>query len=260
MYITRDIAAALYRKKTYHFDKLLYEVGSEQKSHFQQLFKVLELLGDSWYINCVHVDHGLYLGKDGKKFSTRKGKTVFMVDILDETIALARKIIEDKNPTLKHKDKVAQAIGVGAIIFGDLLNDRSKDMIFDLEKFTSFDGETGPYLQYTHARAGSILRKAGKINGKSDLTLLCLSQELALISLLSQFPDKARESAHNYKPHVLCHYLIELAQAFNEFYHALVVISDDKELMKARLALVTAAKQVLSNGLGILGIVALEEM
>ena len=126
LYLTRDIAAALYRQKTYKFDKMLYEVGGEQRLHFQQLFKVLELLGYTWTKDCIHIDHGLYLGDDGKKFSTRKGKTIFMTDVLDETIALAKKIVQEKNPKLTNKDAVAKAVGVGAIIFGDLNDPHSK--------------------------------------------------------------------------------------------------------------------------------------
>lgn len=260
LYVTRDIAAAIYRKKTYKFDRMLYEVGAEQKLHFQQLFKVLELMGYDWSKDCVHIDHGLYLGTDGKKFSTRRGKTVFMIDVLQETISLAKKIIEEKNPTLKHKDKVAQAIGVGAIIFGDLFNDRSKDMIFDIEKFTSFDGETGPYIQYTHARACSILSKVTLTKAKVNYSLLNTPPEHALITALNSLPVKIKEAAAHYKPHLLCHYLLELSQKFNEFYHTSQVISEDKELMKARLTLVDATRQVLANGLNLLGIHAPEEM
>ena len=259
LYLTRDVAAALYRKKTYNFDTMLYEVGGEQKLHFQQLFKVLELLGYTWAKDCTHVDHGLYLGSDGKKFSTRKGKTVFMTDVLDETINLAKKIIQEKNPKLKNKDAVAQHVGVGAIIFGDLCNDRSRDILFDIDKFTSFEGETGPYLQYTHARLCSILRKKKLSAGKITYSLYDKTEQ-EIIKHLGRFSDILLDATHQYKPHILARYLLDLAQMINSFYVSHPVLQDDKDLEKARLALITAVKIVLSNGLGILGITSLEEM
>ena len=238
---------------------MLYEVGGEQKLHFQQLFKVLELLGYTWAKDCTHVDHGLYLGSDGKKFSTRKGKTVFMTDVLDETINLAKKIIQEKNPKLKNKDAVAQHVGVGAIIFGDLCNDRSRDILFDIDKFTSFEGETGPYLQYTHARLCSILRKKKLSAGKITYSLYDKTEQ-EIIKHLGRFSDVALDASHQYKPHILARYLLDLAQMINSFYVSHPVLQDDKDLEKARLALITAVKIVLSNGLGILGITSLEEM
>ena len=159
LYATRDIAAAMDRYQKYKFDKMIYEVGQEQKLHFQQFFKVLELLGNKWAKDCVHVYHGLYLDKDGKKFATRKGKTVFMEDILNETIFLAEKTITEKNPELKNKEEVARKVAIAAIFYGDLKNNRTNDMIFDIDNFLEFEGNTGPYLQYSYARASSILKK-----------------------------------------------------------------------------------------------------
>ncbi len=259
IYMTRDIAAVLYRKKTYKFSKMLYEVGGEQKLHFQQLFKVLELLGYSWAKDCVHIDHGLYLGNDGKKLSTRKGKTVFMTDVLEETISLACKIIEEKNPQLKQKDKIAKDIGVGAIIFGDLSNDRSRDAIFDIEKFTSFEGETGPYLQYTHARLCSILRKKKLTDTNVDYQLYD-NEEQEVVKHLGRFSGAIENSARQYKPHILARYLLDLAQMANSYYTTHPVLQKDKKLEKARLTLIAAVRQVLANGLGLLGIKALEQM
>ncbi len=265
LYLTRDIAAALYRKKVYKFSSMLYEVGAEQKLHFQQLFKVLELLDYSWAKDCAHIEHGLYLGSDGKKLSTRKGKTVFITDILDEAIASVKKIIQEKNPTLKNKEIVAQHVGVGAIIFGDLYNDRTRDIIFDIDKFTSFDGETAPYLQYTHARACSILRKAVKehqlgVSPHVNFGLFQQAEEIAVVKKLNQFPEVLEKVAQDNKPHHLAHYLIALAQAFNEFYHQCPVLSEDKNQTKARLLLVDSVRQVLENGLNLLGIKAPQEM
>ena len=259
VYMTRDIAAAIYRKKKYKFNKMLYEVGGEQKLHFLQLFKVLELLGHSWAKDCVHIDHGLYLGKDGKKFSTRKGKTVFMTHVLEETISLACKIIEEKNSKLKMKDKLAKDIGVGAIIFGDLCNDRSNDAIFDIDKFTSFEGETGPYLQYTNARLCSILRKKKLTNTKVDYQLYD-EEEQEIVKHLGRFSDAIADSSRQYKPHILARYLLDLAQMVNSYYATHQVLQDDKKIEKARLTLITTVKQVLANGLGLLGIKALEQM
>jgi len=259
LYLTRDIAAALYRQKTYKFDKMLYEVGGEQRLHFQQLFKVLELLGYTWTKDCIHIDHGLYLGDDGKKFSTRKGKTIFMTDVLDETIALAKKIVQEKNPKLTNKDAVAKAVGVGAIIFGDLCNDRSRDIIFDIEKFTSFEGETGPYLQYTHARLCSILRKKKLSAGKIDHARYD-TEEQEIVKQLGRFGEVVEDSARQYRPHILARYLLDLAQQVNSYYVSHPVLQDDNDLEKARLALVTGVKTVLGNGLRLLGITPLEEM
>lgn len=259
LYLTRDIAAALYRKKTYTFDKMLYEVGAEQKLHFQQLFKILELMGYAWAKDCLHIDHGLYLGTDGKKLSTRKGKTVFMIDVIHETIDLAKKIIQEKSPHLKNKDKIAQAIGVGAIVFGDLSNDRSKDIIFDIEKFTSFEGETGPYLQYTYARLCSILRKKKLQNTDVDYSLYD-KEEQEIIKQMGRFGGILAGAAKQYKPHILARYLLDLAQQINSYYVSHPVLQDNKHLEKARLALVTGAKIVLGNGLRLLGIAPLDVM
>lgn len=259
LYLTRDLAAALYRKKTYQFAKMLYEVGAEQQLHFQQLFKVLELLGHKWHRDCVHVSHGLYLGSDGKKLATRAGKIIFMEDVLQETITLARKIVEEKNPGLKEKDKVARAVGVGAILFGDLCNDRTKDVVFDIHKFTSFEGETGPYLQYTHARLCSILRKKTVTEKKIDCSLYD-NLEHEILKQVGHFGDVVQDATQQYKPHILARYLLDLAQQINSFYVSHPVLQEKKELEQARLALVKVVQQVLQNGLRLLGIEALEEM
>jgi len=260
-YHTRDIAAALYRLRTYHPEKVIYVVGSEQKLHFQQLFTVLKLGGwnnDSF----VHVDFGLFRFPEGK-MSTRKGRVIFLEDVLEKAISQAEKIIEEKNPSLANKKEVAKTVGVGAIIFGDLSSDRIRDVDFDWNRMLSFEGETGPYLQYTHARACSILRKAGlkkKKSVKIHFKLLSSPEELALVKDLSLFPNILVTAAQSYKPHHVAQYLIRLAQKFNDFYHSCQVISEDKDLMQARLVLVDAVRQVLANGLGCLGIEALDEM
>lgn len=258
-YASRDLAAIRARNKLYSPAKIIYVVGAEQKLHFQQVFAVAKKT--SWdTAELIHVDFGLYLGQDGKKLSTRKGKIILMEDVLQETIELALKTIKEKNPELKNKEETARMVGVGAIMFGDLANDRVKDVIFDMEKILDFNGDTGPYLQYTHARAYSILRKAPKIELKTDLKILKEKVEHDILIQLARFGNTIIDSAQNHKPHILARYLIELARLFNEFYQKHPVISEDKELMKARLLIVHSARQVIFNGLNLLGIKAPMEM
>jgi arginyl-tRNA synthetase len=258
-YHTRDLAAAYYRLKKYDPVKLVYVVGSEQKLHFRQLFKVLELAGED--VNkFIHVDFGLFRFPEGK-MSTRKGRVIFLDDVLGKAIKLAEKIIEEKNPNLKNKREVATQVGVGAIIFADLSNERTRNIDFDWNRMLSFEGETGPYVQYTHARASSILRKVKKkTTSKINFSLLNLDEEKAVIRLLYDFPTAIEKVAKNYKPHHIANHLISLSQAFNEFYHKCPVISERDEQMKARLLLVDSVRQVLENGLGLLGIKAPDEM
>jgi len=261
LYITRDLAAAIYRHKKYLFYKMIYEVGAEQKLHFQQLFKILELMEDQWFKDCIHIYHGLYLDQDKKKLATRKGKTIFMEYILEESINKAKKTINKKNPNLKNKDIVAKDIGVGAIIFGDLSNERTNDITFDINKFLSFDGETGPYIQYTHARACSILRKH-KLNFDFNIkaSLLIEDKEKALLLLISKYPQIIEKTISSFKPNILARYLLDLSQLFNEYYHKFKIIQEDKELEKSRIALVYSIKIVLSDGLSLLGINSPKEM
>lgn len=263
-YAARDLAAAFYRLKQYRPEKIVYVVGSEQNLHFQQFFRVLELFDKKNKPKFVHVNFGLFQFPEGK-ISTRKGNIIFLEEVLNKAINLAQKIIEEKNPGLKNKKEVAQAVGVGAIIFADLSTDRIRDVLFDWKKFLSFEGETAPYLQYTHARACSILRKAKQelgldVSPKVDFEMLNQAEGLAVIKSLYQFSDTVIKAAQTYKPHHLTGYLITLAQAFNEFYHKCPVISDQKHIMKARLLLVDSVRQALENGLGLLGIKAPEEM
>src|SRR3989344_149504 len=261
LYITRDLAAAIYRYDKYKFDKMIYEVGAEQKLHFQQLFKVLELMGCQWFKDCFHIYHGLYLDQDKKKLATRKGKTIFMEDILEESINKAKKIINKKNPNLKNKDLVAKDIGVGAIIFGDLSNDRTNDIILNINKFLSFDGETGPYIQYTHALACSILRKY-KSNFDFNIKTSLLKEDLekSLLLLISKYSQVIEKTINSFKPNILARYLLDLSQLFNEYYHKFKIIQDDKELEKSRIAIVYSIIIVLSDGLSMLGINSPKEM
>jgi arginyl-tRNA synthetase len=263
-YASRDLAAIRYRIETYKPEKILYVVGAEQTLYFQQVFNVAEKM--SWNsAKLAHIPFGLYLASGGKKMATRKGEIIKLDEVLKQTIAKAKKAIEDKNPQLKNKDKVAEQVAIGAVIFGDLMNDRIKDVVFDWDKILDFEGDTGPYLQYTHARACSILRKAKeqklKLDAKVNFTKLGGNAEQRVIRLLAEFGNRASEALVHYKPHIVCQYLLELARAFSEFYHASPVLQEeDEQTKKARLLLVDCTRQVLKNGLSLLGIEAPEEM
>ena len=255
-YHTRDLAAAYYRLKTYKPEKVLYTVGSEQKLHFQQLFLVLNKYGIKDKLE--HIDFGLFNFPEGK-MSTRKGNVIFLEEVLNKSIKLASNIIEKKNPKLKNKQEVAKQVGIGAIIFSDLSNDRIKNIDFDWDRMLSFEGETAPYLQYTYARASSILRKAEQGVSIKELNYT-LKEEKELLKLLNKYKETIVKTSKTYKPHHIANYLISLAQAFNEFYHKCPVISEKRSIMKSRLLLVDCVRQTLKNGLGLLGIKAPEEM
>jgi len=259
LYSTRDIAAALDRHKKYKFQGMLYEVGSEQKLYFRQLFKVLELLGNGWAKDLKHVEHGLYLDKDGKKFATRKGKTFFMESIFQETKDLAKIEIKKRESQISEKalEERAGKIALAAIFYGDLKNYRSNDMVFDIERFLSFEGDTGPYLLYTYARAKSILKKSQEIKDKFKIENIS-EKEKALILHLDSFPKIVREAYSGLNPSIIAHYAYHLSQAFNEFYHSEKVIGSKDEPFK--LALVSSVAQVLKNSLSLLGIQVIEKM
>jgi arginyl-tRNA synthetase len=257
LYASRDITAALDRHKKYKFSKMIYEVGAEQSLHFKQVFKVLELMGYDWAKNLVHVSHGLYLGKDGKKFSTRKGKTIFMKQILKETIELAKETIEKKNPGLKNKEETARKIAIAAIFYGDLKAHRTNDVVFDIEKFLEFEGNTGPYLLYTYARASSILRKIKKKIEKVEIYNIN-ADESEIVKEIERFPEIVKQAYNELSPNVIANYSYELARKFNEFYHSSQVLGDKNE--NFRLAVVECLKIVLKQALKLLGIEAIEEM
>ena len=257
LYATRDLTAAIERYDKYKFSKIIYEVGQEQKLHFQQVFKVLELMGYKFSKECVHTSHGLYLDEDGKKFATRKGKTIFMEDILNETIEIAKKKIQEKNTDLKNKNEIARKIAIAAIFYGDLKNQRTNDIVFNIERFLDFDGNTGPYLQYSYARASSILRKAGK-NTKKSKSKALNEKEIALIKKINDFPEVVKKSYEHLFPNLIANYSFELAQKFNEFYHSCPVIGSENE--QFRLKLVEAFRITIKKSLYLLGIEVMEEM
>jgi len=257
LYATRDITAAIDRYQKHKFSKMIYEVGSEQKLYFKQLFKTLELLGHKWSKDCIHVEHGLYLDKDGRKFSTRKGKTIFMTDILEETIACAKRELEKREKLSKRElEERALAIAKAAIFYGDLKNFRAQNAIFDVQRFLSFEGNTGPYLLYTYARAKSILRKA-KVIKKSKVTSI-EDSEKALLLQLASFPEIVQKAHTQLAPNIIANYVYQVAHSFNEFYHAHKVVGSDNEAF--RLDLVESISQVIKNALHLLGIETLEKM
>lgn len=258
LYITRDLASALYRKETYEFAQSLYVVGNEQSIHFKQLKAVLKEMGYDWSEDIHHVPFGL-ITKDGKKLSTRKGKIVLLEEVLKEAITLARKQIEEKNPTLENKEEVARQVGVGAVIFHDLKNDRLNNFDFVLEGVVRFEGETGPYVQYTHARCSSILRKADwRATVEQDYRLQD-SESWEVIKLLQSFPATVERAATRFEPSVIAKYVIQLSQTFNKYYAHVKILEDDAQ-RDARLALVYSVKATLAEGLRLLGLQAPEEM
>lgn len=260
LYVTRDIAAAIYRKKHYDFDKNIYVVGSEQILHFKQWMKIVELMGYEWVKDCIHVPFGMVSLEDGT-MSTRKGRVVFLEDVLNRAIEKTGDIIEERNPDLENKEEVAKQVGIGAIVFQELFNGRIKDYVFSWDKTLSFEGETGPYVQYAHARANRLLEKSNfSLDNKIDYSLLETEEELTLIKLLYEFPDVVLNSANKYEPSIVTRHLGELAKTFNRFYHNCPILSVDEDLKDARLMLVYATKTVLKTGLGLLGIEAPDKM
>lgn len=260
LYATRDICAAEYRKREYAFDKMIYVVGSEQRLHFKQFFKVLELMGYEWVNDCVHVDFGLIKFKGGK-MSTREGKVILLEDLLGESCKIAREIIEQKTSDLENKAEVANDVGIGAIIFSELSTKRVKDVMFDWNEILNFDGETGPYVQYTHARLCSVLRKHDEeVTNKIDYDVFKEDDELLLVKKLESFPLTIIRAAKNCEPSILSKYLLDLCSTFNRFYQHHRILIDDTELKRARVLLVDSIRQVIKNGLSILGLKAPEKM
>jgi len=260
LYATRDLAAAMYRHDTYGFWKMLYVVGADQRLHFQQVFKVLELMGFSWAKDCVHVDFGLIRFND-EKMGTRRGNIIFLEDVLDRAVELAEQIVHEKNPTLPSKREVAEAVGIGAVIFTDLSTRRVKDVNFEWEKVLTFEGETGPYLQYTHARACSVLRKANQpMRADADCSPLTQDDEFDLVRLLTDYPAVLRRAAEHYEPFFVTDYLLTLSERFNKYYHNYRILIDDAAVRQARLLLVKSVQTVIQSGLNVLGIKAPEEM
>lgn len=258
LYATRDLAAAEYRAKTYRFAKSLYVVATQQNLHFRQLFKVLELMGREWAKDLVHVQFGM-VSYEGQPLSTRHGHVVFLADVIENTVSAARRIIEEKNPALENKEETAESVGVGAVMFFALGTQRIKDVDFNYDKVLSFEGETAPYLQYTHARCRSVLAKADK-PADYDPALLTDDDSYAVIKLLADWNDTVREAAEKYEPSIVARRLIDIAQAYNRFYISGRIITDDAPLTAARLKLTETVADTLREGLDLLLIKAPDRM
>ena len=261
LYHTRDIAAALYRHTTFGFSKALYVTAMDQSMHFAQLFKVLEEMGRPWAQDLHHIPFGLVSLETGK-LATRKGNVVLMEELLQEAVSRTRTLIEEKNPALEDKENVARDVGIGALIFGDLYNSRIKDTTFSWERVLSFEGESGPYVQYTHCRTCSLLDKAqaGDDTALPDAGLISDTPSLELAKTISIFGERVREASEKYEPYIVARHLVDTAQAFNSFYHENPILVEDDALRQARLALVSATRQTLASGLSLLGISAPKNM
>ncbi len=263
LYATRDLAAALHRYEAYQFDHLFYVVGAPQQLHFQQVFAVLRRMGRDWVDRCEHIAFGHIRFADGQ-LSTRKGNVIFLKDVLDEAVRRVRAIIEERNPGLEGKDRVAEEVGIGAVLFNDLSHNRIKDITFDWETALNFDGDTGPYVQYTHARAASLLRRAQQELGIDTDRLSPRGEELVepetfrLVKALAEFPEAVRRAADAREPSEIARYLLALCREFNSFYHVHRIVQS--EAAGSRLALAKAVKHVVARGLFLLGISAPEAM
>ena len=269
IYLTRDLASAIYRKKTYDFDKSIYVVASQQDLHFKQLFKVLELMGYEWAKDCVHVNFGMVSLPEGT-LSTRKGRVVFLEDVLKTAVEKTREIVAEKGVNADLIDETSKTVGIGAVMFNELSSGRIKDYVFDWDEILNFDGETGPYVQYTHARCASVLRNAAAKYGDTDISAAAVENAglsgilspaaYELSKLIYAFPAAVKDAADKYEPSVVTRHTIKVAQAFNKFYHDEHILVDGDGERRAKLLLTAAAMQTIKNGLGLLGIKAPDRM
>lgn len=265
LYATRDIAAAIYRKNHYDFDKCIYVVASQQNLHFKQWKKVLELMGYEWQKDCIHVPFGLVMLEDGA-MSTREGRVVFLEDVLNQAISKTKEIIDEKNPDAPNVEEISKQVGVGAVVFNELSNNRIKDYTFSWDHVLNFDGETGPYVQYTYARASSVIRNASAndMDKVRNCNIECkyINSDSAknLIKLIYRIPEVIIDSAYKDEPSILTRHTIDVAQAFNKFYHDEHILVDDEYERCAKLALVETSRIAIANCLKLIGIEAPERM
>lgn len=259
LYATRDLTAIFDRYDEFHFDQMLYVVGQEQRLHFNQLFSALKKMNIPWATRCHHIPFGMIRFKD-KRMSTREGNVIFLEEVLDEAKRKAQEAIDKKNPNLKNKEDVAEAVGVGAVIFNDLSQRRIKDVIFDWDQMLSFEGDTGPYLQYTYARICSIINKSDSKFSDIDWQQIADDESFAIARALEQIPISIYKAISSYEPSILCSALLSLASSFNSFYHKHRVLQEDKNIKIARLALLNAVSNTLKYGLRLLNIKTPEEM
>jgi arginyl-tRNA synthetase len=263
LYPTRDIAAAVYRKNTYAFDKAIYVTSAQQCLHFAQWFKVVELMGYDWYDQLVHVPYGM-VSINGAKLATRTGNVVLLRDLFAAAIEKVRQIMDEKNPDLPNKDEAAEAVGVGAIVFYYLSNNRIKDINFNMEDALSYDGNTGPYVQYTYARTCSVMNKAAAAGCTTDADFaaytLC-AQESELLKTLSRFGESVEAAIRDYEPSVITRYILDVAAAFNRFYHDCAILSAEDEATRAfRVSLTAATRIVLGNAFNLICLRKIEQI
>ncbi|MBQ9059813.1 MAG: arginine--tRNA ligase [Firmicutes bacterium] len=264
LYITRDIAASVYRKETYNFYKNIYVVASQQNLHFQQWIQILEMMGYEWARDCVHVPFGLVSMEEGT-MSTREGRVIFLEDVLNRAVDQTREIIKEKNVNTENIEETAAAVGIGAVIFNELSNYRIKDYVFSWDHVLNFEGETGPYVQYTHARACSILRNAGdevvaKAKAGFDPSYITGDSAHELVTLLYELPAVIEEAGEKYEPSVVTRHIVDIAQAYNRFYHDEHILVENEDEKVAKVALVMATRAAIRNGLALLGMKAPEKM
>lgn len=262
IYATRDLAAIFYRKKTYNFCKCLYVTGQEQKLHFAQVFKVVELLGNEWAKDqLVHIPYGL-VSLEGAKLSTRNGNIIYAEDILHDAIEKSLEIITEKSPNLEYKEEVAKMVGVGSVLFNDLYNQRIKDVSFSWDKVLNFDGETGPYVQYTHARCSSVVRLAENFDPSNEVDFSVITEPDAIFLLkeINRFPKVVLDAADKYEPSIVARFSVDVAQAFNKFYNSTRINVPEENVKNARVMLTYLTKKTLSDALELLGIQAPEAM
>ena len=258
IYATRDLAAILYRKKTFDFDKCIYLTATQQNLHFKQVFKVTELMGYEWAKNLIHAPFGMISLATGESMSTRSGVTIWLEDVINQATAKTLEIIKEKNPNMENKETIAKQMGVGAVVFSSLSTSRIKDVSFSWEDALNFDGETGPYVQYTHARACSVLRKA---EGTAyNITKFTEDAEYRVARVLYDFPAKIVAAMENNEPSVITRYIIDLSREFNRFYHDCQINTEDEEIKQTRLAITLAVKNVLCKGLWLIGLEAPERV
>ncbi|HOO22093.1 MAG TPA: arginine--tRNA ligase [Clostridia bacterium] len=261
LYATRDLAAAYYRKETYDFYKCLYVVAYQQNLHFRQWIKVIELLGEPWHSSLIHVPFGMVSLEDGA-MSTRKGKVVLLEDVLNKAVEKSLKIIEEKNPGLENKEDVAEKVGVGAVIFSTLYNNRIKDIVFSYDKVLNFDGETGPYVQYTNARCNSVLEKVGDVDfAQADFDAINNDEGNAVVAALESFGQVLFDATEKFEPCYVSRYLVNLCQSYNKFYLAHRIVNAETQGARiARAMLTKCVHTVIEEGLRLLGISAPEKM
>lgn len=262
LYLTRDLACAIYRKETYDFDKNIYVVGAQQELYFKQWRKVLELLGYDFAKDCIHVKFGTVSLEGGMTLSTRKGNVVFLEDVLNNVIHKSKQIIEEKNPNLKNIDELSRIIGIGAVVFQELSTSRTKDYSFSMDKTLSFEGETGPYVQYTHARACSVIRKAGGFDfSDADMKSLVDNKDAVnVIKIISTYNDVLSRAETKYEPHHIARYILDLSSQFNKFYHDNPILVEDENIKKDRLMLTQMVIYAIRSALNIFSIESPEEM